>query len=247
MTRGAKQFETPKVLETPYWIAGVFEVAGSIQFTIKKQKYTYPVMTMGDNSLQRMTLMTGICGGTIHRNYQSNTWEWYLTGRRVAELALSMKDKAPSRKTALNAILDWASSPLCDRLAITSEFDSKQRDSVDPSAYQTNTTIPEFLAGIYDSRAIPRYFPSRQKPDATYPRLNIRSLNRALLLALFQQFGGSIYHDDFKGDIQDIDGQPSKIINDSYNWNLSGENLVKFLTVIRPCLKLRTIPIKPQR
>lgn len=189
----------------PIWFAGMAECAMNFGFNIGMTKsgsqelyYAKPVIQMTDNHLDRISALKSVVGGNYY-HYRGGSYLWVFRGYKAANLAVSLKDFAPSRIEVITAFENWLNTDdREERLEIAGDFKASDNPYVDMDMYLPLVRLPQFTAGIVDARG--EIYTVEQPPvgveNPTYwwvsQRLLVHSWNEALLEALASIYGGSV-------------------------------------------------------
>lgn len=182
------------------WLGGVFDVGGTMGFTIVKYKgkrYGYPEISYHDNNEQRVATVLEALKELSHEPHSwryrkkrgQEAWVFKITGTALPPIISEFEPYMPSRKIVTEAFADWETSSLEARVEMAQQLGLWTRSEVDVEFYRELMHNPHFLAGIVDSRG--GWAPHS---DSTTGRFYLTSINRSLLTALRGEFGGSIRH-----------------------------------------------------
>lgn len=205
--RKTVEHQSLPVGEFPDWLAGLLEVAGTVTLqteTVRRKgryeyEYATPVIKMGDDNRERMSMLQQLAGGKLRQPGGHNTVEWNSKSYAAIILAELIAPFAPSRQEALTAFFNWAQ--IDDReervdIASTLQQSPNRETTVTANDYKTLVKKPRFVAGIIDARAT---FLTPEHVDPNYPdygwiysAIAVASTNTPLLEAMENQFGGDI-------------------------------------------------------
>ncbi|MBU1322698.1 hypothetical protein KKE48_04615 [Patescibacteria group bacterium] len=225
MSERQKVLEASEVLissVSPPWLGGLFEVGGFLGFVMRfsRRKGTYyekayPIMTIGENHLDKLNKLHRLLGGNFHSREQgNNSIVWYLQGIQAVWLAQHMEQYAPSRQETVLAFSNWENAESMEERVEIARLAREQEEAevLTFKDYLPLVKNPGFFAGVLDSRGtIPAF-------TGDYPRLQVKSTNRPLLEALQFVYGGSCEQYLDKGEVRVIKGVECVLKKDSFRW-----------------------------
>lgn len=233
----------------PAWLAGIFEVAGSLCFVKNTkiltngeiQEYTYPLMALTDEK-HVIEQLPHLIGGNVRRYVRSQTsYVWDLKGSKAVDLAQTMERYAPSRQEIITAFTNWerGESPE-EKSEIAGD---QQRRGLNLSIQETDyidlIQNPNFVAGVVDARS---HSYSLQNRGGGITRMQVLSKNGSLLGALHGHHGGSLAKSYSRGESRNIFGRECIIKHDSFSWTIEGDNLQELSSFVQAYLYLRSLP-----
>ena len=209
-----------------------FGPGGSLYFAIDAKGHSYPRVSVGDNSREKLIKLKNILGGTVSgggsRGESQHLWTLGQSSLVVC-LAEHMQQFVPSWQETIWAFLSWAETDsMEDRLEIAQMANGEEDNNFTINDYLPLVRDVEFLAGVFDSRGMLK------------DRLLVRSKNGSLLAALQFVYGG--FHDVTveKGTVWA--GRERGVIytssSESYEWRVTAETHREFKHQLDGHLKL---------
>jgi len=239
--------QTPEVIQSfsPVHLAGMFEIAGGLRFIRrrvgkgkKEHRVASPIMRISDNNVQGIDRLQQLLGGrTELANEESKAW--IIERSNAAELAIAMKPFAPSRRTIISAIKQWADFDELpeERIKIADSVAGKYRDKVTAKNYAQLVKNPNFVAGVFDARGS---ISTTARDNIINLRIVIASQNKALLEALKSHYGfGFVTLAESAGTKKTIKGQPVTRKTDTWQWIIDNEGSNELLNKIGKYIRLR--------
>lgn len=245
--KDAAQFRTPSSREqrenipltSIRWLAGALEAGGTIGFAIQRSRgYTYgvPFIALHEPNESFVGLLKTEFGGS--NRPQRNSWEWRLSGPKVAELAAAMEPYVVSRKEMVMAMQNWMQADTADRVQIAKDMKGYDRyQDGSQEEYEALVKDPLFVAGVLDNRG--SIYSSSENGYAT-PRIDVYSKNQPLLSALKERYGGKVYVKTEAGIIITIMQRAFEVKKDSYVWTISHARARALIESVLDHLRIRS-------
>ena len=244
------EFKDYPVQYFPAWLGGMFEIAGSMGFSIRldKRKYIYadPTIAIVDNDLDRIKRLEEVAGGNIYARKSERSYQWVAKREHAVRLAELMKNYALSRQETIDAFINWGMTDSSEeRVEIAKTSRSVEREYPDLPVYMNLVANLDFLGGIIDARGTIAAHEQYSPEDASgyiLPGLHISSTNRPLVEALFLIYGGRVRVASSKGEEVEILGNKFTFTRESLQWNLQkSDPLLHVISIVRPHLHLREV------
>lgn len=225
------------------WLAGVFEIGGNISFHIHYREgeptYAYPYCELVDKSERIPLFVQKLCGGIVGKKQSRNghypTCYWRLEeGEKVAQLMSTIYPYAVSRREIITAITNWENEDREGRVLVAQEMRQEGKGKNPDKDYSEIIKNPAFLAGIIDRRGHVRALTKYK-----YPVLEIQSINKALLDALQNAYGGKTRKDIEANTKVELFGRKIIIKEDSYKWILSYKGSRYIVSQALPFMKTK--------
>ncbi len=228
------------------WLAGALEIGGTITFSIQnKDQLAYPIVIFNDSNEEFIRyLKRNVNAGSIP---SSNRSQLRLTGYKAADLIVSIKPYAVSRRKMVAAVESWLNSDTSERIRIAQDLKGHDRfQKTTKKAYSNLIKVPAFVAGIIDYKGSINSKVGR-KVQHTQTRVEIGSKNYKLLLALKDRFGGWIEHIVEEGEERNIMGRIVNVKNNSYGWRIVGKDAQRLIKFALPYLATAPLIGYPSR
>jgi hypothetical protein len=234
-----------KAIESAAWLGGYFEAGGTLSFTVVSRKTRhgrsndgYPFLTVSENDESIIKWFKERFGGKTHQAGQSAAWE--VTKTKAYIIASSFADFAPSRKEAMAALSNWINSEGEERVQIARAMKGYDRlADAKKQEYLPLVRKSDFLAGVIDSRGT--LLPIRSNEGAgkaSYDYLRVNTVNRPLLDALKEEYGGHIVTALHAGsNWVNPKGLTGISHRDTYYWGLPYSKTGELIDFMKPHLK----------
>lgn len=195
-------------------LGGIYEIGGHIAFDVStnkykdgtSRKYTYPKIGLGDNNLEKMDLLKNWFGGSVSVRHNT-AYQWNKKGNVVPDIVSPIAPYAPSREVHLLAYELWRlEDDPEEKIKLAYELQASQQAQPSlpsSSVYKELVANPRFLAGVFFARGN-LHRPGRSS-SSDRPRVMFNSLNRGLLEAVQNEFGGHISNNQEGGHSLDIE------------------------------------------
>lgn len=223
------------------WFAGALEAGGTIGFAVNRS-------IKGDRIIIRSNVFLVVRGINealadqlcrefgINKTRPTVKWQFRLNGRRAAETIAELEPYVVSRKEVALAAKNWLQSDNEGQVQIAEEMTGYNRyNTGSPEDYQNLVRNPIFVAGVLDNRA--SIYPFTEK-GYVYPRVATQSLNKVLLDALQNQYGGKVVKVIEQGRKQIVQGRTIEAKRDSYRWIVGTAAARSLLGLVSPHLKI---------
>lgn len=224
---------------TARWLGGLFEAGGSIYFVVENKKgrarpYVYPGTAYGDTDENKIDRMIKMFGG--YKQIRGRSYNWETKTNRAVPLITAIGPFAPSKRHIIEAAQRWSEASGTERVALADQLKSAREDNITADDYRDLVELPEFVAGVLDSRAA--YYSDRNRPG--HPsQLRVSTRNRALLEALKTKYGGNIITVVPAGSSISMPGGKTSVIQkDVIYWYMGTEAAQELLKKMSPFLIL---------
>jgi len=228
------------------WLGGVFEVGGSMYFgiqTLKRGKrwiFSLPIVAFNDNNYQKVSMFQRLVGGAIYTKSNSKSHELRISGDAAVEIARQMGPYSSLRKDAIAAFGLWGETDdITEKFQIANDFREEKPEYPLTDTYVDLVRMPEFVAGIIDSRGLTyphtHVYPGGET-DLVYYEFKINTSNRPLLEALQREYGGKIYLQLAAGQIKEVGGRLVTVAKDTFSLSIGSLESKPVLEIVRPYL-----------
>lgn len=242
VTQSPPQESRELISPTPIlWFAGALEAGGTIGFAVNRSVKRDRVV-IRSNVFLVLYGLSELLANQLCREFGINktkptvNWQFRLNGHRAAETIAELEPYVVSRKEVALAAKNWLQSDNEERVQIAKEMTGYNRyNTGSPDDYQDLVRNPIFVAGVLDNRANIYSFTEK---GYVYPRVATQSLNKALLDALQNQYGGRVVKVIEQGRKQLIKGHIAEAKRDSYRWILGTAQARSLLSLVSLHLKI---------
>ena len=231
------------ITEKARWFAGAFEAGGTMMFAINPKQTvagepyleTYPLLVFRD--IKRPEFLKSLqseFGGCL--NPKKAPKEWWLRGYPAANLITDMESSVVSRKEMVTGVRNWLEAENREERAEIA-FATRGQDRLEhvtPQAYKKVVADAAFVAGALDNRATIYPYTGHKN----YPRVQVRSANKALLDALAAEYGGDVKIAVEAGSIREVEGHVVEAKRDTYQWIITNTQAQNLLRKVLPHLRI---------
>lgn len=237
------------VADFPAWLAGMFEIGGSLHFQIHRssrgdKEYTtaIPVMQMRDNHPDRLEKLRLLAGGKVYPVGRPK--EWKTWSQHAVWLGELIRPFAPKRQGAIEAFQLWDRR---DSPAEGIDIARMQREvaltTIKPDllgvAYSSLVINNDFLGGVLAGRGCVTTHEKYDRGkafDTIYPVVVICASNRELVAAIDRVDPGNFRQQHHVGDVKEFPGGKfATIKHPTYHWESQSHEL---LSRINPHIRL---------
>lgn len=235
------------------WLAGVFEVGGSMSLWAVPRKNRQdrpqaaswgPIVQvrvgLWDSDEARARRLAELFGGSVGRVEGEHSWRWMADTRSGRAIGVAIQPYAPSRAAFSEAVRHWDElDPMQKVQAVrafkASDNPSHPRTAPDPHVYDALVADPNFLAGVVDARG--SMAQRRYEGHGTgyfYPHITIQTTNLALLEAVQRRYRGRLELRNGSSASSADQNATSTVL-----WKAQGRAAADLYELIRPHLLLR--------
>jgi len=155
-----------------------------------------PIVGYSDSKKKKLLYLKTLFGGGIHKERNKNSFRWYIKSRKIIPLIEIIQKYAPSWQTFIEEFYNWSVAENIETKVEIAEgikrmSNPQPRDKVPVEEYRRLVSLPQFLAGVFESRGV-FYKYIRSDSPINLPTLAIHSQNYNLLRAIKEKYGGGI-------------------------------------------------------
>lgn len=205
-----------------------------------------PEIAYGDTDLSRIAALTTLLESPT-KPCSAKTQYVRVRGHQAVAMAHSIRDVAPSRTSMISAFITWLQAQFTeDRVELAKQVAGRRPlDSVQPGAYTSLSSDPNFVSGVLDSRG---RIVALEKPDRNRNsywishKVKVNSVNGELLAALQKTHGGQLIQIASQGEAIVIRGKKSTLVHDVFEWILGSHDSQRLIDWAKPKLPLSNRP-----
>jgi hypothetical protein len=225
------------------WFGGVIEAGSTLSIKPnsylrdgEKVAYPKPIFQFQDEDKVKSQRLRELLGGSISGT-KDNSYEWRLSGNRLADLLIPIAQYTPSRRDMISNIELWQQLNKEEQLELAYQLKGNNRYDADlqPREYANLVDLSPFVAGVIDAKARLHTYPHY---GYTEPQVRLTSRNKLLLDALHEKFGGYL-STEVAGTIKFKDEMSFLTTRDSHNLQFTNAQAREIVNFARPHLILQ--------